>query len=63
MYEYYFDVIISKSLMVKRITTLMFDVTVEIPKTAILLTHWSVEMDESADQIFSKSLREFLKDT
>ena len=25
--------------------------------------HWSVEMDESADQIFSKTLREFLKDT
>ena len=25
--------------------------------------HWSVKMDESADQIFSKTLREFLKDT
>ena len=27
------------------------------------IIHWSVEMDESADQIFSKTLQEFLKDT
>ena len=28
-----------------------------------VLLHWSVEMDESADQIFSKTLWEILKDT
>ena len=35
----------------------------ELLDTLFKPAHWSVEMDESADQIFSKTLREFLKDT